>query len=129
MTCETGSSWIEISREREMSTAQERARIYLAQRGIDPSDLSPEVLKLDVGLDENHETYYRVRVHDSVLALYAGTLPQKKEQAGRSRFSGTSTRVSSTRSRRRESSVRLRARWRASGSLRKVSMPSSGVSC
>jgi hypothetical protein len=67
MTKAGSAGWIQISRESEMSAAQERARDFLNQRGIDPSDLSPEVLRLDVGLDENRNTYYRVRIHKSVL--------------------------------------------------------------
>jgi hypothetical protein len=63
----TESGWIEVSREREMALAQESARTALAARGIRVDDLSPEVLRLDVGLDENRETYYRVRVHESVV--------------------------------------------------------------
>jgi hypothetical protein len=60
--------WIELSRADEMSTAQEEARQALLSRGIRAEDLSGEVLRLDVGLDENRRTYYRVRVHSSVLA-------------------------------------------------------------
>jgi hypothetical protein len=68
MTRADAEGWIEISREREMTAAQERARDFLAQKGIDPSDLSPDVLRLDVGLDKNRNSYYRVRVHESALS-------------------------------------------------------------
>ena len=67
MTRADAEGWIEISREREVATAQERARDFLTQKGINPSALSPEVLRLDVGLDENRDSYYRVRVHKPAL--------------------------------------------------------------
>jgi hypothetical protein len=67
------SGWTEISREREMSSAQERAREALALRGIDLRALHAGTLRLDVGLDENKETYYRVRVLTSV---FQGTEPE-----------------------------------------------------
>jgi len=60
--------WTELSRADAMSTAQDEARQVLFSRGIRAEDLSAEVLRLDVGLDENRKTYYRVRVHNSVLA-------------------------------------------------------------
>lgn len=63
----TEPGWIEVSREREMAVAQESARAALAAKGIQVDNLCPDVLRLDVGLDENHETYYRVRVHESVV--------------------------------------------------------------
>jgi hypothetical protein len=63
----TEPGWIEVSREREMALTQESAHTALAVRGIRIDDLSPKVLRLDVGLDENRETYYRVRVHESVV--------------------------------------------------------------
>jgi hypothetical protein len=50
-----------------MALAQERARTDLEARGIRIDDLSPEELRLDVGLDEDHQTYYRVRIHESVV--------------------------------------------------------------
>jgi hypothetical protein len=67
MTTSEASGWIEISREHEMPIAQQVARDVLASHGLDPDNLSPEVLRLDVGLDEERQTYYRVRVHESVL--------------------------------------------------------------
>jgi hypothetical protein len=68
MTTSEASGWIEISREREMPEARQIARDILASHGLDPDNLSSEVVRLDVGLDEERQTYYRVRVHESVLS-------------------------------------------------------------
>jgi hypothetical protein len=65
---DTSIDWVELSRADEMSVAQEEARQALLSRGIRVEDLTEEVLRLDVGLDENRKTYYRVRVHQSVVA-------------------------------------------------------------
>lgn len=68
MTTDERGEWIEVSRSHSIEQARSVAREHLGEAGVNIDTLESELLRLDVGLDQHHNTYYRVRVRRAVLA-------------------------------------------------------------
>lgn len=69
MTSVNQPEWIELVVGDELSDVKASAREILAKKGIDVDSLSSDQVRVDVGLDADRKSLYRIKVRPTVLSL------------------------------------------------------------